>query len=467
MAEPEHDAVVDRRHPEAPRGPLLPAFRYGLEDRPGPLATVLYALQHVMIMFTATIAAPLIIGQALDLPAALRGALLTGVLLGAGIGTLASSLGLSGIGGRLPLLLGAYIVYAGPVVAIAKTQSAGAATAAMLIGSALLLVASPLIGGLRRLFPPVVVGTLLVVTGQTILKLAVGASLGVSTPYYGKPLTAYFLLGSIALIVAFNAFFKGPAKSLSVLLALACVYAAAVLAGIADDQPVRAAAWIQMPSLLPFGLAWPGLTAISLVLIYQIVAAVYTMSITLALCPMVGVGVHEQGWRVRGAIAADGFGSVVAVLFGGVPLISYDQNVGAISLTGVASRSVTAAAGAILVGLAFLPKLGSLIRIVPFFVFGGTLVFMFGMIVVVGVRILADSSRTPRDGLILAAAIGLSATVNYAPPQVFEILPQALRILASDGIVVGTIVAVVLNAILPYPTVSQTAVPLERDQLAS
>lgn len=137
----------------------------------------MFALQHVMIMFTATIAAPLIIGQTLNLSADLRGALLTGVLLGAGIGTLVSSLGLFGIGGRLPLLLGAYIVYVGPVTAIAKTERIGAATGAMLVGGIVLLVLSPLIGSLRRLFPPVVVGTLLVVTGLTILKLVINVGL--------------------------------------------------------------------------------------------------------------------------------------------------------------------------------------------------------------------------------------------------------------------------------------------------
>ena len=74
------------------------------------------------------------------------------------------------------------------------------------------------------------------------------------------------------------------------------------------------------------------------ILIYQVVAAIYTMSITIALCVLVRVEPTER--RIRGAVAGDGLGSVIAVIFGGVPLISYDQNVGAISLTGVASRHV-------------------------------------------------------------------------------------------------------------------------------
>jgi xanthine/uracil permease len=171
------------------------------------------------------------------------------------------------------------------------------------------------------------------------------------------------------------------------------------------------------------------------------------MSITLALCSMLKIEGTER--RVRGAVAADGLGSAIAALFGGVPLISYDQNVGAISLTGVGSRFVVAMAGAILVVMALLPKIGALIAIVPPFVLGGTLIFMFGMIGAVGVGILADSLRKQRDLLLFAASLGLSAAVDFAPPALFASLPESVRILAADGIVVGTIVAVVLNVVLP------------------
>jgi xanthine/uracil permease len=183
------------------------------------------------------------------------------------------------------------------------------------------------------------------------------------------------------------------------------------------------------------------------VLVYHLVAAIYTMSITLALARMLGVEGTER--RVRGAVAADGLGSAVAALFGGVPLISYDQNVGAISLTGVGSRFVVAAAGAILIFMALVPKIGALIAIVPPFVLGGTLIFMFAMIAAVGVGMLADSMRSQRDLLLLAASLGLAMAVDFAPPALFEAVAPSVRVLAADGIVVGTVTAVVLNLVLP------------------
>ena len=426
---------------------LTLSLRYKIEDKPPPVASFLFGLQHVLIMFTAMIAAPLVISDLLSLPPALRNSMMTGVILGCGAGTLISALGWFWLGGRLPLVLGAYTVYIVPVVAIAKSEGLGAAAAALIIGGLALLAASPAIGKLRALFPPLVVGTLLIVTGESLIKIAVNIALGVNTPYFRNPLTIMMLVGSILLIIAINMLTSGNFKALSIFLALICVYLVSLALGLMSMKPIGDAPWLQFPRPLPYGLARPSAGAVITVLIYIFVASVYTTSITIALCKMVGVEPSEN--RVRGAVAADGFGSVIATLFGGVPLVSYDQNVGAISLTGVSSRFVVAVSGGILMVMAFVPKIGSAITVVPTFVLGGTLIFMFGMIVVVGVSILTESLRSQRDLLIVAAAVALSTTVNFSPPAAFDLFPSSIRILAADGIIVGALTAILLNLLLP------------------
>jgi uric acid transporter len=430
-------------------------LQYNLDDVPPAIPLVLFGAQHVLIMFSAMVASPLVIGQLLGLSPALRLTLITAVMLGCGLGTLISALGIGWIGARLPLLLGAYAVYIGPVVAIAKAESLGAATADMLIGGLLLLVVSPLIGKLRSLFPPMVVGTLLVVTGLSLMKIAVNVALGVNTPFFGNPMTVIFLVTSIALIAIIAAFGNRAVRSLSILLAMVVIYGAGLASGLGNFSSVADAPWFRIPTLLPYGLSWPGAGGLITIVIYHLIAAIYTMSITIALCAMIQV--DPQIRRIRGAIAGDGLGSIIAVLFGGVPLISYDQNVGAISLTGVASRYVVAVSGLMLVGMAFLPKIGAVIGMVPPFLLGGTLVFMFGMITVVGIRIIAVAIEGQRDGLVLAATLGLSTVVNMAPSSAFDIFPPVVRILAADGIVVGTVVSVLLNLILPRADVESGA----------
>jgi uracil-xanthine permease len=451
MASPKVDDRVGRVLAEegtARAGVSILNLRYGLEDKPAPVPAVLFGLQHVLVMFTAMIAAPLVIGQLLNLSPELRTTMVTGVMLGCGIGTIVSAIGIFWVGARLPLLLGAYAVYIGPVVAMAKTTSLAAATTAMVIGGLVLFVLSPLLGKLRPLFPPVVVGTLLVITSETLIRIAVNIAAGVNTPYAGKPITIFLVLGSILLILAINRLTRGFMRALSVFLALVCLYLISIPLGLANFHLVENAPWFRLPAIAPYGgFAWPDTAGLITVIVYHLIAAVYTMSITLALCSMLQIEGTER--RVRGAVAADGIGSAVAALFGGVPLISYDQNVGAISLTGVGSRFVVAIAGVILVLMALLPKIGALIAIVPPFVLGGTLIFMFGMIGAVGVSILADSLRSQRDLLLFAASLGLSTAVNFAPAALFEVFPQSVRILAADGIVIGTVVAVVLNLVLP------------------
>jgi uric acid transporter len=421
-------------------------MRYGVDDTPRPIPAALFALQHVLIMFSAMIASPLIIGQLLGLSPELRGALVTGVILGCGIGTVISALGVGWVGARLPLLLGAYTVYAGPVVAITKAESAGAATGAMLIGGLFLVAISPVITRLRPLFPPVVVGALLVLTGLSLLKIAMAVAFGVNTPYFGQPVTLAFLVASIVVITVIAALPNPLVRSLSILATLVMVYIASAAIGLSNYSTIANAPWFRIPSLLPFGIAWPNTGDIATMVIYSAIASVYTMSITLALCAMIKVEPTQR--RIRGAVAGDGVGSVISVLLGGVPLISYDQNVGAISLTGVASRIVVALSGAILVAMAFLPKIAAVIGMVPPFVLGGTLVFMFGMIAVVGIQIISQSGRQQRNVLIVAASVGLSTVASFAPPSAFEMVPAGVRMLVSDGIVVGTFTAVILNLVL-------------------
>jgi uracil-xanthine permease len=423
-------------------------LRYGLEDRPAPVASFLFGLQHVLIMFTAMIVSPLVIGQLLNLPPDTRTTMVTGVMLGCGAGTIISALGIGWVGSRLPLLLGAYTVYIVPIVAIAKVSSLAAATSALLLGGVILFAVSPLLGKLRALFPPVVVGTLLVITGETLIRIGVNVAAGLNTPFAGQPITLVLIVVSVVLILLINRLTTGFVRALSVFIALVCLYVIALVLGYSNFQLVANAPWFKLPGILPYGwLEWPSLAGTTTIIIYYLISAIYTMSITLALCKMLGVEGDEA--RLRGAIAGDGLGSIIASMFGGVPLISYDQNVGAISLTGVGSRYVVAVAGLVLIVMAFFPKIGAIVALVPPFVLGGTLIFMFGMIAAVGIGILADSLRSHRDLLLVAASIGLATAVNFAPPALLQSVPDSLRILAGDGIVMGTVAAILLNVLLP------------------
>lgn len=423
-------------------------LRYGIEDKPPPIQSLFFGLQHVLVMFAAMVAAPLVISQVLNLSPELRTTMLSGVILGCGLSTIVSALGLGWIGARLPMVLGSHALYISLVIVMSKTVGLNAITTVMITGGLVLFALSPAIGKLRRFFPPLVVGTLLIIIGITLMRIAVNVATAANTPNFGKPVTLSMMIGSIFLILAINRLTTGVARSLSMFLALVCVYLVCVPLGLVNFSAVAQAPWFRIPTVLPYGpLEWPGVGALVTVLTYHLIAAISTMSIIFAVCRMVGVEGSEA--RVRGAIALDGIGSSTAALFGGVPLVTYDQNVGAISLTGVGSRYVVAVAGGILVVMALLPKVGAVIGIVPSFVLGGALIFMFAMIMAIGVGILAESMKGQRNALIVTTAVGLSTAINFLPASFFEMVPGSLRVVLSDAIVVGTLVTVALNIILP------------------
>jgi xanthine/uracil permease len=99
--------------------------------------------------------------------------------------------------------------------------------------------------------------------------------------------------------------------------------------------------------------------------------------------------------------------------------------------------------------MALIPKIGAIIALMPAPVLGGVLLFMFGMVASVGIDIIGNNMKSRRDALIVAAALAVGLGIQAAPPNVFDVVPQALRILVADGIVMGIILAMLLNIILP------------------
>jgi len=175
--------------------------------------------------------------------------------------------------------------------------------------------------------------------------------------------------------------------------------------------------------------------------------AVETTGHTLAVSRIVGV--PQEGWRIRGAVSNDGLGSALSALFGGMALTSYSQNIGVISLTGVGSRFVVAFGGAFLIVMAVVPKVSAIIALMPNAVLGGVLLFMFGMVASVGIDIIGRNLTSRRDAVILAASLAVGLGIQAAPPGAFDVIPQALRILVTDGIVMGILLAMVLNLVFP------------------
>ena len=437
------------------------SLSYKLHDFPGFGKSALLGLQHVLIMFTAMIGLPVILSNILGLSPELRAAMINGVMIGCGIGTIVQAMGVGFVGARLPIVMGVFYIFIGPIVSISNTVSIAAAMTAVMIGGFVEFAMSPIIGKIQRFFPPLVTGTVITLIGVALMPIAINNAVGLNTPLFGEPLTLVLAASVVLLIVVVNRLTRGFFKAISLFIALVGGYILSWILGFLDFSVVASARWFALPSLFPFGAPqWPGIGGLIAIVVAFFASAIETVGDAIAVSTTVGVEPTEK--RVRGAVAIDGIGSTIAALFGGTPLTSYSQNIGVITLTGVGSRFVVAFGGAILIILALVPKVGALISIIPSPVLGGTLVVMFGMVASVGVGILRDCMKTRRDALLFAASVGVGLAITVAPAGAFNAIPAGLRIVISDGIVMGALLAIVLNLVLPEeaaaPVVSSAAV---------
>ena len=175
----DHHAVP----PVAERG--FTKLDFELNDYPGALKASLFGIQHVLVMFTAMVGGPLIVGRLLNLPEGTRIAMVSGTMIGCGIATMISALGAGFIGPRLPIVMGVFYIFIGPIVAIGKDINLAAAMTALIIGGAVQFAWSPLIGKLHRFFPPIVTGTTILLIGTGLMKIGISVASGFNTPAFG------------------------------------------------------------------------------------------------------------------------------------------------------------------------------------------------------------------------------------------------------------------------------------------
>lgn len=426
------------------------AGRIGIDLRPPLGKGLLWGLQHVLVMLSGMVAVPLSVGTALNLPPGQQTLLVQGAILTSGIATIVQSLGLGVIGARLPIVMGAAFVFIAPSVSIGQEIGLRAVMGAVIVGGIGEFLLSFVVWRIRRLFPPLVTGTVITVIGLSLLPLGFSWAVGAGTDDFGKPVTlglaALVLLALILLNIQRNTLVRSSA----IIAAIAIGYAASAAAGILNLQPVEAAEWASIPQPFAFGTPTFHIGAIVAMLIAQLASMMETIGDVVATN---GLDDREtQPSDLRGAISVDGLASTFAPVLNGLSLTSFSQNVGVISLTGIGSRFVVAFGGLILVVLGVLPKVAAVVTAMPLPVLGGAAIAMFGAVAATGVTQLSTVDLDHRNVLVFAIAVGLGIGVATAPAGTFDALPTGLRVLLESSVAVGGITAMLLDRVLPTAT---------------
>lgn len=434
-------------------------------------------LQHVLAMFVGNLTPILIITGACGIGAGsefaeLQVDLLQNAMLVAGIVTLVQLYAIGPVGGKVPIIMGTSSGFIGVFNSVAKVMGGGIAgygaiMLASVLGGLFETVLGFLLKPLRRFFPAVVTGTVVLSIGLSLVSVGVNS-------FGGGNMAADFgsienlALGALVtvVIIAFKHGTKGMTSASSILIGIIAGYIASAVMGLflsptgitADGveytkawvlnwDKVAEASWFSIPKLMPVPLVFD-LRAIVPVLIMFIVTAVETVGDISGVMEG-GMGREATDSELSGGVICDGLGSSFAALFGVLPNTSFSQNVGLVAMTKIVNRHALATGAVFLVFCGLLPKLAALISIMPQSVLGGAAVMMFSSIVISGIQLITKEPLTARNITIVSTALGLGYGIG-ANGAVIAGLPEAVQLIFGGyGIVPAAILAIVLNIVIP------------------
>ena len=411
-------------------------------------------LQHVLAMFASNVTPSIIVAGAAGL--AFGGAeqiyLIQMAMLFAGIATLFQTIGAGPIGSRLPIMQGTSFAFVGVLAGVAATQGLSVALSACIIAGLIHFALGSIIQNIRFMFPPLVTGLVILAIGLYLIPVAIKYSAGGAAEFqmnaesFGSLMHWSVALTVVVVSLICKFMTKGLISNAAVLIGLIAGYIVAIFMGMVSFGGVAKSAWFQIPEVMPYGFEF-SLGAVIGVTLVSIVSAIETVGDTSA-TTKAGAGRDATDEEISGATYADGLGTAVAGVFGGLPNTSFSQNVGIVGMTGIMSRHVVTIAGLIMVICGLIPKIGAVISSMPLPVLGGGVIVMFGMVAAAGMNMLSTVKMSRRNMIIISVSLAVGLGLNLVPSAV-QYLPGIWKTLATSAVAPTALLAVTLNLILP------------------
>ncbi|MDY2637245.1 MAG: nucleobase:cation symporter-2 family protein [Phascolarctobacterium sp.] len=434
-------------------------------------------LQHVLAMFVGNLTPLLIIGGACGIMGGtefvnLQISLLQNAMIIAGIVTLVQLYAIGPCGGKVPIIMGTSSGFIGVFSSVVATMGSGvvaygAIMGASIIGGIFEGILGFFLKPLRRFFPSVVTGTVVLSIGLSLIAVGINSfGGGFKTKDFGSMENLGLGLFVLVVILFFKHGTKGFFSSSSILFGIIAGYIAAFIMGLVlpttgvtakgvtftkswvlNWDKVANAGWFAIPEFMPVDIIFD-MRAIIPVCIMFIVTAVETVG---DISGVMEGGLEREATdkELAGGVICDGLGSSFAALFGVLPNTSFSQNVGLVAMTKVVNRFALATGAVFLILCGLIPKLGALVSIMPQSVLGGAAVMMFSSIVVSGIQLITKEKLTPRNLTIVAVALGVGYGMG-ANPGILAHAPAAVKLIfGGSGIVPAALVAIILNIVLP------------------
>lgn len=435
-------------------------------------------LQHILAMFASNLTPILIIAPAcgITIGSELYTDIIQNAMFVAGVVTLVQIISIGPIGGKLPIVMGTSGGFIGVMLSIVSSMgggivSYGAILGASIIGGIFEFILGFFLKYLRKLFPSVVTGTVVLSIGLSLIGIGVNAICGgQGVADFGslENLFVGFMVVAVIIVIKHNT--KGIVSAASVLISIIVGYIIVVImerilpttinitnpdgtiqnvmkSWVLQWDKVDKASIISIPKILPVKLVFD-IRAIFPMLIMFIVTTVETIGDISGITEG-GLGREASDSELSGGVMCDGLGSSFAAILGVLPNTSYSENVGLVGITKVVNLFALSIGAIFLILCGMFPKLAALVSIIPQPILGGASVLMFANIAVSGIKLIAKNGVSDRDMTIVSVALGLGYGLGAVGGSLNQ-LPQFVSLIFSgSGIVPAAIFAIVLNLIIP------------------
>lgn len=428
------------------------------------------ALQHLVAMIVGCVTPAIIIANALGLPQSERVLLIQVSLVMSAVTTLIELFPIGGkLGSGLPVMFGISFAYLPSMQAIVGGGGDIATIAgAMIVGGIVAAVVGVFVKKIRRFFPPIITGTVVFTIGLSLYPTAINYMAGGAGNTYEvvvlrKGLTSALVHGSwqnwavaaftLIVVMVMSNKGKGICKLAAILLGMIAGYIVAAVFGMVDLSEVRDAAWFSLPRFMHFGIKFEFSACIALALLFAINAIQAIGDLTAT--TVGGLNREPTDQELQGGIVTYGLTNVLSAFFGSLPTATYSQNVGIVTTNKVVNRVVFALVGGFLLLAGLIPKFSAILTTIPQCVLGGATITVFSTIAMTGMKLIASETISPRNTTIVGLSAALGVGISQSSSALSQFPESITIIFGKTPVVIATIMAVLLNLILPQENKDQ------------
>lgn len=434
------------------------------KGNPPAVDCISLALQHLVAMIVGCVTPAIIIANAIGLPQADKVILIQASLVMSAVSTFIQLFPIAGrFGSGLPVIIGVSFAYVPSMLAIAKDGGGiPAILGAVMVGGIVAFIVGIFVKKIRKFFPPIITGTVVFTIGLSLYPVAINYMAGgigstrelivdikglPESLVYGSWQNWAIAVFTLVMVLILSQKAKGVVKLAAILIGMAFGYVVAIFCGMVDFRPVFEASWITVPKIGHFGIVFHAPSCIAIALLFAInsIQAIGDFTAT----TVGGFDREPTDRELQGGILAYGVSNMIVALFGGLPTATYSQNVGIVTTNKVVNRKVFTLTGLLILLAGISPKFAAVLTTIPQCVLGGATVTVFSTIAMTGMKLISSQKITARNTTIVGLSAALGVGISQASASLSQFPDSFTMIFGKSPVVIATIMAVVLNIVLP------------------